>query len=112
MSATRLLLRFGFIFLYWGLAGFSVAQAGVSSAEVSVPEKKIKNISGAEQTYQIRCWQEGKLLFEESDWVLTPEQARHVMVKAKTQKAEAGVMVVEIRNSLCLLKQVNGSDIR
>ena len=112
MNATRLPLRFGFILMCWGLSAFSLVQAGVSSAEVSASEKKVKNNAVGEQTYQIRCWQEGKLLFEESDWVLTPEQARHVMVKAKTQKTEAGVMVVEIRNSLCLLKQVNASDIR
>jgi len=107
MSATRLFQTLFFVTLYVGLASFSVTQAGVSSTDVSTPGKNVNNSGVREQVYQIRCWQEGKLLFEESDWVLTPEQARQVMVKAKKQKVEAGVMVIELRNSLCLLKQVN-----
>jgi hypothetical protein len=107
MNATRLLLIFVFASLYSGLTYFSVAQAGVSSTDVPAPENKAKSSSVREQVYQIRCWQEGKLLFEESDWVLTPEQAKQIMVRAKKQKADTGVLVIELRNSICLLKQVN-----
>jgi hypothetical protein len=107
MNATRLLLTLFFVSLYGGLTYSSAIQAGVSSMDVSTPEKEVKNSSVREQVYQIRCWQEGRLLFEESDWVLTPEQAKQIMVRAKKQKADTGVLVIELRNSICLLKQVN-----
>jgi hypothetical protein len=107
MNATKLLLTLFSVSLCGGLTYFSVAQAGVSSTDLSAPEKEARTSGAREQVYQIRCWQEGKLLFEESDWVLTPEQAKQIMVRAKKQKADTGVLVIELRNSICLLKQVN-----
>jgi hypothetical protein len=107
MNGTRLLLTVFVVSLQGGLCYFSETQAGVSSTDVPTPEYKVKSSDVHEQVYQIRCWQEGRLLFEESDWVLTPEQAKQIMVRAKKQKANTGVMVIELRNSICLLKQVN-----
>jgi hypothetical protein len=107
MSVTKLLQRLSLVSVCSGFANFPVAQAGVDSTGVPAPIKEEKNSSVREPVYQIRCWQEGKLLFEESDWVLTPEQARQIMIKAKKQKADTSVMVIELRNSLCLIKQVH-----
>jgi hypothetical protein len=93
--------------LFGGFCLSPVIYAGVNTADAAAAEKEQKVNGPHGQRYQIRCWQDGKLLFEEADWVLTPEQARQVVVKAKKQKGDASVMVLELRNNLCLLKQVH-----
>ena len=84
-----------------GVDNPSPAQADKNSREDGTP------LAGRERVYQIRCWQEGKLLFEESDWVISPDHARQVIVSAKKRRTKSGLLVIELHNALCLLKEVN-----
>ena len=87
------------------------ASAGVDNSSPVQADKNRKEdstpLAGRERAYQIRCWQEGKLLFEESDWVLSPDHARQVIVSAKKRRTNSGLLVIELHNALCLLKEVN-----
>lgn len=77
------------------------AQADKNNKEDSAP------VLSRERVYQIRCWQEGKLLFEENDWVISPDHARQVIVSAKKRRTKSGLLVIESHNALCLLKEVD-----
>ena len=88
-----------------------MAGAGVDNPNPVQSDKNNRedgtSLTGRERVYQIRCWQEGKLLFEESDWVISPDHARQVLVHAKKRRTKSGLLVIESHNALCLLKEMN-----
>lgn len=88
-----------------GLILPSAGTAGVTageSAEVTVVPAPDKVEKG--QNYQIRCWQFGRLLFEENHVGLPADWARYtIKIQGKDRDAN-GVYVAETSNATCLIR--------
>jgi len=92
------LIATGFILPSAGTAGVAAGE----SAEVTVVPAPGKVDKG--QSYQIRCWQFGRLLFEENSVGLPADWARYtIKIQGKDQDAN-GVFVAETSNATCLIR--------
>ena len=63
------------------------------------PEKS----SGA-PNYQIRCWQYGRLLFEENHVGLSPDWTRYTLKIQGKDRDTNGLFVAETNNATCLIR--------
>ena len=54
--------------------------------------------------YQIRCWQEGRLLFEENRVTLPSDNAQYGFKMAGTDRKGKPIFVAETRNATCLIR--------
>ncbi|MFN0303140.1 MAG: hypothetical protein ACKVQU_22605 [Burkholderiales bacterium] len=93
------------LFIATGLFVPTAGTAGVTAGEsgevtvVPAPDKVDKG-----QQYQIRCWQFGRLLFEENHVGLPPDWTRYTLkVQGKDRDAN-GLFVAETSNATCLIR--------
>jgi hypothetical protein len=85
-----------------------VASSGVSSIESrEVPQSGAyqKDIKGA-YNYQMRCWQHGRLLFEQNLIELPTEGNRYQLKVSGTDRYGRPVYVAETGNATCLVRSV------
>jgi hypothetical protein len=54
--------------------------------------------------YQIRCWQYGRLLFEENRVTLPADAARYGIKMAGTDRRNKPIYVADTRNATCLIR--------
>ncbi|MEO8806560.1 MAG: hypothetical protein ABI433_10775 [Burkholderiaceae bacterium] len=80
------------------LAGVSPLEAGTSAAPAPKAEQR------ATGPWQIRCWQDGRLLFEENG-VSLPDSAQYPTLIAGADRQGWPVYVAETRNATCLMRQ-------
>jgi len=78
-----------------------VALAGVSTLD---PAPAAKPAPHPPTLVQIRCWQEGRLLFEENG-VNLPEGSQYGTLVAGTDRQGRPVYLAETRNATCLIRQ-------
>lgn len=75
------------------------AQAGITAAE------------GAESLkqghYQIRCWQQGRLLFEENHISLPADSAKYGIKMNGTDRNGKPIYVADTANATCLIRSVD-----
>jgi len=82
------------------------AQAGVTAslspqvAQVPTAAQRPMQTS----PYQIRCWQNGRLLFEENQVMLPADDAQHSVRIDGTDRAGRPLLVAETKNATCLIR--------
>jgi hypothetical protein len=54
--------------------------------------------------YQLRCWQHGRLLFEENQIALPADNARYGVRMAGQDREGRPLFVVETKNATCLIR--------
>jgi hypothetical protein len=92
--------------LAWWLASLLllplVASGGVNvdPKAPAKPDRRLPNTSG----YQIRCWQHGRLLFEESPVTLPADLAQAGLRISGTDRDGRPVYVAETKNATCLVR--------
>jgi hypothetical protein len=82
------------------------ALAGVTTTDTPQPAKPpaVEKASKASGNYQIRCWQFGRLLFEENHVALPADNAQYGVKMAGTDRKGQPIFVAETRNSTCLIR--------
>jgi hypothetical protein len=58
----------------------------------------------AQGGYQIRCWQEGRLLFEENHVALPADSTRYAIRMTGTDRKGKPIYVAETTNATCLIR--------
>ena len=79
------------------------ALSGVSTPEAAKPPATPK-VAKAHGGYQIRCWQEGRLLFEENHVALPADSTRYAVRMSGTDRNGKPLYVVETTNATCLIR--------
>ena len=83
----------------------TIAAAGVSTLEAGpVAASAPKAAARAAGPWQIRCWQDGRLLFEENG-ISLPDGAQYPTLITGTDRQGRPVYVAETRNATCLIRQ-------
>lgn len=89
------------------LLASTIAFAGVSSLDTTggpsaapAPKAALR----ATGPWQIRCWQDGRLLFEENG-VSLPDAAQYPTLVAGADRHGRPLYVAETRNATCLIRQ-------
>jgi hypothetical protein len=91
-----LLIPFG------ALAGISVPTDDPGAVRAAPSEKTAKAPGG----YQLRCWQEGRLLFEENHVALPVSDGAPYRVRlAATDRKGQPIYVAETSNATCLIRK-------
>ncbi|MEP6557357.1 MAG: hypothetical protein ABJB17_02665 [Burkholderiales bacterium] len=81
------------------VAALTVTEEPAPSIERSGPTQS-KTASG----YRLRCWQHGRLLFEEDDIALPPDGSRYTLKLAGTDRDGRPLYVAETLNATCLVR--------
>jgi hypothetical protein len=79
-------------------AGVSTLEGGPAAAPGAKPAPRTAG------SWQIRCWQEGRLLFEENG-ISLPDATQYSAVIAGADRQGRPVYVAETRNATCLIRQ-------
>ena len=108
MLAPQCGLAGGFVMRLAGLALWApiCALAGVTttgSPEAAKPPATEK-VTKATGSYQIRCWQFGRLLFEENHIALPADNAQYGVKMAGTDRKGRPIFVAETKNATCLIR--------
>lgn len=84
------------------------AMSGVSTTDSPEPAKQpaaaTPKVAKAHGGYQIRCWQEGRLLFEENHIALPVDSTRYSVRMTGTDRNGKPLYVVETTNATCLVR--------
>lgn len=80
----------------------SIEATGVQSAVATVDKE-----SYPAGTYQLRCWQYGRLLFEENYITLPVEASRKGAKIAGSDRSGKPVLVTDTSNATCLIRTPN-----
>ncbi len=80
------------------LAGVTTSDSSLA-AKPGATEKAMKA-----STYQIRCWQYGRLLFEENQVALPADNAQYAVKLAGTDRKGQPLLVAETKNATCLIR--------
>jgi hypothetical protein len=86
------------------------AMSGVSTIdtpETAKPPPAAPKAAKAQAGYQIRCWQEGRLLFEENHIALPVDGARYAVRMSGTDRNGKPLYVVETTNATCLVRSAS-----
>lgn len=81
------------------------ARAGVTGAE-AIGSPGTEPGDGAAPVYQLRCWQHGRLLFEEQLASLPNERATYGLRISGIDRYQRPVYVAETQNATCLIRSV------
>jgi hypothetical protein len=82
----------------------ALAAAGVSTLDTSpAAAPGVKPAPRTAGPWQIRCWQEGRLLFEENG-ISLPDATQYSAVIAGADRQGRPVYVAETRNATCLIR--------
>lgn len=83
-----------------------VAMSGVATVESREAPKSAAYAkdSKLDAAYQMRCWQQGKLLFEERLDTLPPEGSRYALKVSGSDRYGKPVYVAETANATCLIR--------
>jgi hypothetical protein len=76
------------------------AQAGITTLATVEPPK-------AQGLYQIRCWQQGRLLFEENHITLPADAAKYGIKMNGTDRNGKPIYVADTANATCLIRSVD-----
>lgn len=83
----------------------AAASAGTIAAVSTLPARDGASApSRVDDRYQIRCWQFGRLLFEENGITLTAAGARYALKLTATDRNGRPLYVAETDNATCLIR--------
>ena len=82
------------------------ALSGVSTVDVPEASKApvTEKVAKASGSYQIRCWQDGRLLFEENHIALPTDGAQYAIKMSGSDRNGRPIYVAETRNAICLVR--------
>ena len=86
------------------------AMSGVSTINSPEPAKPAPapaatpKVAKSQGGYQIRCWQEGRLLFEENHVAMPVDSNRYAVKVSGTDRNGKPLFVVETTNATCLVR--------
>ena len=86
------------------------AVAGITTTDSTPPAKppvvaeKVERPARPSAAYQIRCWQYGRLLFEENHVMLPADSAKYGVKMAGTDRKGQPIYVAETNNATCLIR--------
>ena len=83
-------------------AGLAGVEEAPPSLDRSAPAKK------AASGYRLRCWQHGRLLFEEDNIALPPDGSRYTLKLAGSDSDGRPLYVAETANATCLARHATG----
>jgi len=83
-----------------------VALAGVMSTDIPVPRAVASDSAPklAGGSYRVRCWQHGRLLFEENHVTLPADSTKYGLKLTGTDRHGKPMYVAETRNATCLVR--------
>lgn len=81
------------------LSGVSTTDAPEAAKPPATPK-----VAKAHGGYQIRCWQEGRLLFEENHVALPADSTRYAVRMSGTDRNGKPIYVAETTNATCLIR--------
>lgn len=93
-----------------GITGGSAADAAkppavtAATAPGGAGDRSAKAPAG---TYQIRCWQQGRLLFEENQVSLPADSAKYGVKMTGTDRHGKPMYVADTTNATCLIRSVD-----
>jgi len=82
------------------VAGLSITPSGGTAGQQAPADKEVKP-AGA---YQIRCWQFGKLLFEENRVSFPADGSQYSVRIGGTDRNSRPIYVAETKNATCLIR--------
>lgn len=93
----------------------ALLQSPAASARLAVAEEEpapgversaapLEKSPAASSGYRLRCWQHGRLLFEETDVALPPEGSRYALKFAGRDRNGRPLYVAETLNATCLAR--------
>lgn len=83
-----------------------IASTGLTQAALADIKKGNGEKPPAEQASQLRCWQNGKLLFDESDWDSKQLDSLKTAIKFRQGKdSKKDAYVINFDETVCLFKQ-------
>lgn len=90
-----------------------VASAGLAAIEEPAPtlERSAPAKSPAGSGYRLRCWQHGRLLFEEDDIALPPDGSRYTLKLAGRDRDGRPLYVTETLNATCLVRHAPAASV-
>jgi hypothetical protein len=88
------------------LAALAVAADNPPSPLNPLEAASASRVPSAQRSYQVRCWQYGRLLFEESDLQL-PEVPGGLKLHGTDQNKQP-VYITDTGSSICLVRSVQG----
>lgn len=93
----------------------SVVLAGLlddaSMAPTTMPAEQAPPTASAEVAYQLRCWQDGRLIFEENG-LTAPVKASRPVLAMQSREGGAAVHLIDTGNTACLIQQRSAADSR
>lgn len=86
-----------------------VAISGVSTVEGREAPKSAAYTKDSKlgSTYQMRCWQHGRLLFEQTLHALPTDGSRYALKVSGSDQLGRPVYVAETHNATCLIRSAN-----
>ncbi len=85
------------------------ASAGLAGVEDSPPGlDRSTPVKKAASGYRLRCWQHGRLLFEEDNIALPPDGSRYALKLAGSDSDGRPLYVAETANATCLARHATG----
>jgi hypothetical protein len=102
-SALAWLLPFGAMAGITGSSTPESAKAPIVTASTGVDSKATRAAAG---TYQIRCWQQGRLLFEENQVSLPADSAKYGVKMTGTDRHGKPIYVADTTNATCLIRSI------
>jgi hypothetical protein len=86
-----------------GLLSAVAGEAGAKSPRAEAPETEAAaKAPGAKGGYQLRCWQFGRLIFEENNLSVPGEASAYAL--RMTDRSRSPVLLAETENATCLIK--------
>jgi hypothetical protein len=83
-----------------------LGQCGVLEAEPDASAPSLATPRAAEG-YQVRCWQFGRLLFEENNVAFPADTGKYGVKMSGTDRQGRPVYVAETQNATCLIRSVD-----
>jgi hypothetical protein len=92
----------------WALAGVTTQPASKEApAGVAAPAATAAPAAPKSGAYQVRCWQHGRLLFEENHISLPADAAQYSLKVSGTDRKGQPIYVAETKNATCLIRQAS-----
>jgi len=86
-----------------------VPQSSMEQKPVFTPVERPMPSNEAAGSYQMRCWQRGQLLFTEGNLSDPTIAALPGRIVSFNEKSDSAVYLVEVAESLCLIKRRKGN---
>lgn len=89
----------------------TVPVAQVAPPPAQVMPIQAKTTANTDIAYQLRCWQDGRLIFEENG-LTAPVKAGRPVLAMQSREGGADLHLIETGNTTCLIQQRSAADSR